>query len=108
VRRAPDKPGISNLVDIHAAVTRTTPEAVEARFAGASGYGEFKTAVGEAVAERLAPVRERYAELRPDEAALEDLLAAGAAKARAIAARTLGDVREVMGVGPPRAVRQGA
>ena len=50
--------------------------------------------------ELLAPVRERYAELRPDEAALEAILAAGAEKARAIAAPTLADVRERMGYGP--------
>ena len=50
--------------------------------------------------ELLAPVRERYAELRPDEAALEAVLAAGAEKARAIAAPTLADVRERMGFGP--------
>jgi tryptophanyl-tRNA synthetase len=52
------------------------------------------------VVELLAPVRERYAELRPDEAAIEATLAAGAAKARAIAAPTLDDVRGVMGFGP--------
>jgi tryptophanyl-tRNA synthetase len=102
IRRAPDKPGVSNLIDIYAAVRGVAPEAVEAEFAGAQGYGAFKTAVGEAVAEALAPVRERYAELRPDEDSLERLLAAGADKARAIASATLADVRDVMGVGPVR------
>jgi len=47
-------------------------------------------------------VRERYAELRPDEAALEGVLGAGAEKARAIAAKTLIDVRDRMGIGPRR------
>jgi len=51
--------------------------------------------------EYLGPVRERYAELRPDESALERALAAGAEKARAIASGTLADVREAMGVGRP-------
>jgi tryptophanyl-tRNA synthetase len=106
IRRGPDKPGISNLIDILAAVTASTPEAVEAEFAGAAGYGQFKTAVGEAVAARLAPVRERYAELRPDEGRLEAILAAGAEKARAIASATVADVRQAMGVGP--VVRAGA
>ncbi|MDX6696869.1 MAG: tryptophanyl-tRNA synthetase [Solirubrobacteraceae bacterium] len=101
VVRAPDKPGISNLVEILAVVRDATPEAVEAEFAG-QGYGAFKGAVAEAVVEYLRPVRERYAQLRPDEAALEAVLAAGAEKARAIAAPTLADVREVMGVGAPR------
>ena len=68
----------------------------------ARGYGDLKAAAAEAVVELLAPVRERYEELRADEAALEDVLAAGADKARAIAAETLADVRDAMGVGPPR------
>ena len=56
-------------------------------------YGDFKVAVGEAVVEHLAPVRERYAALRADEAALEEILAGGAERARALAAETLADVR---------------
>jgi tryptophanyl-tRNA synthetase len=55
--------------------------------------------VAEAVVDYLAPVRERYAELRPDETALEAILAAGAEKARTIAAPTVADVRERMGFG---------
>ncbi len=55
--------------------------------------------MAEAVVEYLAPVQERYAELRPDEAELERILAAGADKAREIAAGTLADVRQAMGVG---------
>jgi tryptophanyl-tRNA synthetase len=101
VRRAPDKPGISNLIDILAAVRGTDPEAVEAEFDG-SGYGAFKQAVADAVVDYLAPVRERYQELRADEAELERILAGGADKARAIASDTLADVRQAMGVGPVR------
>ncbi len=52
--------------------------------------------------ELLAPVRERYEELRPDEEQLEDTLAAGAERATAIASETLADVRRAMGVGPRR------
>ena len=66
----------------------------------------MKVAVGEAVADWLAPVRERYAELRPDADALEDALAAGAAKAQELASATLADVREAMGVGRPRRPEQ--
>jgi tryptophanyl-tRNA synthetase len=101
IRRGEGKEGIANLIDIHSAVTGLTPDEVEAQFAGAR-YGDFKTAVGEAVVARLAPVRERYHELRGDEDALERTLAAGAEKARAIAGPTVADVREVMGVGPVR------
>jgi tryptophanyl-tRNA synthetase len=99
VRRAADKPGISNLIDILAAVRGVSPASVEQEFEG-SQYGPFKTAVAEAVIDFLAPVRERYDALRADEAELERALALGAAKAREIAAATLTDVRAVMGVGP--------
>src|SRR5215207_4813243 len=87
VRRAPDKAGITNRI--------------ESDFEG-SGYGDFKGAVAEAVVSYLTPVRERYAELRRDEGAIEATLAAGAEKACAIASDTLADVREAMGIGPPR------
>jgi tryptophanyl-tRNA synthetase len=104
VRRAADKTGISNLIEILAAVRGATPEEIEREFDG-SGYGAFKQAVADAVVEYLGPVRERYEELRADEDALEDTLARGAEKARAIASVTLDDVREAMGVGPVRAPR---
>jgi tryptophanyl-tRNA synthetase len=99
--RAPDKPGVSNLIDVLAAARGSTPAEVEAEMASARGYGELKAATAEAVVELLAPVRERYPGLREDEGALEDVLAQGAEKARAIAAQTLADVRRVMGLGPP-------
>ena len=101
VVRGPDKAGISNLIEILAAVRGTAPEEVEASFNG-SGYGAFKQAVADAVVEYLKPVRERYEALRADEAELERILEAGADKARAIASDTLADVREAMGVGPVR------
>ncbi len=101
--RADDKQGISNLIEILAIVRDTTPEAVEADFAG-QRYGDLKTAAGDELAAWLAPVRERYEALRGDEAALERLLAMGAEKASAIASGTLADVREAMGVGPVRRV----
>ena len=84
-----------------AATRGGTAEEVEAEFAG-SRYGDFKVATAEAVVEYLRPVRERYAELRADEPALERALAEGAGKARAIAGRTLADVRQAMGLGPVR------
>jgi tryptophanyl-tRNA synthetase len=99
VRRGGDKPGITNLIDVYATARGIAPDAVEREFEGA-GYGDFKKAVAEAAIDLLAPVRERYAELRPDEAALEETLAAGAEKARVIAAPTLAEVRNRMGYGP--------
>ena len=100
VVRGTDKPGVSNLIEILAVVRDVEPEEVEREFDG-QGYGAFKTAVAEGVAEYLRPARERYAELRPDEAAIESALAAGAERARGLAAETLADVRRAMGVGPP-------
>jgi tryptophanyl-tRNA synthetase len=100
--RGPDKAGIGNLLEILAAVRGTGDIAdLEREFDGA-GYGTFKQAVGEAVVEYLTPVRERYRELRDDESTIERLLGEGAEKARAIAAETVADVREAMGVGPVR------
>jgi tryptophanyl-tRNA synthetase len=106
IRRGPDKPGISNLVEILSVVRGVAPEAIEREFAQAR-YGDLKVAVGEEVVAWLAPVRERYEQLRGDEDALEATLAAGADKARAIAAETLRDVRRAMGVGPPSGVLAG-
>jgi tryptophanyl-tRNA synthetase len=100
VRRGEGKDGIANLIDILAVTRRTDAEAVERDFEG-QGYGDFKAAVADAVVDYLAPIREAYAELRADEAEIERILAAGAEKARAIAAGTLRDVRAVMGVAEP-------
>jgi tryptophanyl-tRNA synthetase len=102
IRRGDDKPGVTNLLEILAAVRGQAPEEAEASLAGARGYGDLKAAVAEEVVTALAPVQERYRALRADEAALEAVLAAGARKARAIASATLADVREAMGVGPAR------
>jgi tryptophanyl-tRNA synthetase len=102
VRRGPDKEGISNLIDILSVIRDVAPEDIEREFEG-SGYGDFKGAVADAVVDYLAPVRERYTEMRPDEAALESILGAGAEKARAISSVIVADVRDAMGIGPPRA-----
>jgi tryptophanyl-tRNA synthetase len=99
--RAADKPGVTNLIEVLAAARGAGPAEIEREFEGA-GYGDFKRAVADGVADLLAPVRERYAELRPDEAALEATLGAGAEKARAIAAGTVAEVRDRMGIGPRR------
>jgi tryptophanyl-tRNA synthetase len=101
VRRSPEKLGVTNLIEILAAVRGVSPEQVEGEFDG-SGYGAFKQAVADAVVEYLAPVRERYQEIRGDQGELERILDAGAAKARALSAETLVDVRRAMGVGPVR------
>jgi tryptophanyl-tRNA synthetase len=100
VVRAPDKPGVSNLIEVLAVVRGVEPEAIERDFEG-KRYGDFKTAVAEEVVAYLAPTRARYEEIRPDEPELERILQGGAERARAIASDTLVDVRRVMGVGTP-------
>jgi tryptophanyl-tRNA synthetase len=105
IERSPEKPGVSNLIDILAVARGVSPAHVEVDMREARGYGDLKVAVAEAVVEMLAPVRERYVELRAEEGALETVLAEGAERARAIASETLADVRECMGIGPQRPVR---
>ena len=100
VARAPDKPGISNLIEVLAVIRGVDPATVERDFDGA-GYGSFKSAVAEEVVAYLAPVRERYTELREDERSLEKALEDGAGKAHAIAAEVVAEVRARMGVGAP-------
>ncbi|HET9119128.1 MAG TPA: tryptophan--tRNA ligase [Solirubrobacterales bacterium] len=99
VKRGEGKEGIANLIEIMAVARGTTDDEVEREFEG-SGYGDFKGAVAEAVADLLAPVRERYEELRPDQQNLEQTLGAGAEKAREIASGTLAEVRAAIGIGP--------
>ena len=99
IYRSPDKPGVTNLIEIYAAVTGTTPEAVESEFAG-KGYGDFKPAVGEAVIETLRPIREETERLLADKGYLESLYRQGAEKAAAIANRTLRKVHKKVGFAP--------
>jgi tryptophanyl-tRNA synthetase len=90
------KPGISNLIEIMSVATGESIASIEARYDG-SGYGAFKEDVGEAVVSLLAPVQERYAELRADESELLRLLSLGAGKAREASAPTLSAMYERMG-----------
>ena len=97
--RSPEKLGITNLIDIYSVARGVPPAEVEREFEG-QGYGIFKQAVGEATAELLAPVRDRYVELRRDEEGLERTLQDGARRAREIALPTMAEVHDAMGVGP--------
>ena len=96
VRRAPDKAGITNLIDILSSLTGEAGDAIETRYEG-SGYGQFKTDVGEAVVEALTPIQERYRELRADAPELQRLLARGAEKARKASEPTLEAMFDRMG-----------
>ena len=90
------KDGINNLMAIYSAVTGRDFPAIEAEFAG-RGYGDFKTAVGEAVAETLRPVREQFDRYMADKAFLEECYRKGAARAEAISQRTLDKVYKKIG-----------
>ncbi len=96
VRKSPDKPGISNLLDIYCAVTGKTVAEAEAEFAG-KGYGDFKLAVGETVADSLAPIRERYEALAKDKAYVESIYKNGAEQANYIARKVLSKVYKKVG-----------
>ena len=99
IYRSPEKPGVTNLIEIHSAVTGMTPEAVENEFNG-KGYGVFKPAVGEAVVEALRPIREETERLLGDKGYLETLYRQGAEKAAALANRTLRKVHKKVGFAP--------
>jgi tryptophanyl-tRNA synthetase len=94
-----DKPGISNLLSILAAVTGRTVEDLATEHDG-QGYGAFKTAVAEAVVEFLAPLQARFHELVADEGGLRASLAQGADKARAVAVPVMARARAAVGLLP--------
>ena len=93
---SPDKPGISNLIEIMTVATGESIADIQARYEG-QGYGTFKQDVAESVVELLGPFQERFRALRADEAELQRLLALGAEKARAASAPTLESMYERMG-----------
>lgn len=94
-----EKPGISNLLTIHSALSGRTISDIENEFVG-KGYGDFKGAVAEVVTTYFAPVREKTQEFLADEKALLEILRAGSDKARAVAATTLTKVYDALGLVP--------
>ena len=96
VRFAEDKPGVSNLIAIYTAFTGKTIEETEREFAG-KGYGDFKLAVGEAVADALAPVQAEKARLCKDKGYLNQVMKEGAEAASRIARKTLTKVYRKVG-----------
>ena len=96
IRRAEGKEGISNLMTIYSCVTGKSDEEIEKEFSGV-GYGEFKTAVGEACAAELAPIQARYADILADKAYLESVMKNSAEKASYSARKTLSKVYRKVG-----------
>ncbi|MEY4263426.1 MAG: hypothetical protein RLY88_1134, partial [Actinomycetota bacterium] len=93
------KPGVSNLLGIHSAISGQSVESLVDHFAG-KGYGDLKGEVAEVVLSRIEPIRDRANELLSDEAELDRLLAKGAAKANELAEKTLGMVYDRVGFIP--------
>lgn len=96
VRYAEDKPGISNLIAIYSAFSGKTVAQTEKEFEG-KGYGEFKLAVGEVVADCLAPVQEQQKRLLAEKQYLSGVLASGAERAFKTARKTLSKVYRKIG-----------
>lgn len=97
IRTGEDKPGVSNLLELLSAATGRPVAEHVAALEGA-GYGTLKRTVADAVVERLAPVRARYAELAADPAAVQATLARGADRARTVAAATMAELRRKVGL----------
>lgn len=96
VRYSPEKPGISNLLNIYCAITGKTIEQAEKDFVG-KGYGDFKSAVAEVVVSELRPVQERFKELSADKSYIDDVIKNGADKANYLAQKTLRKVQKKVG-----------
>jgi tryptophanyl-tRNA synthetase len=100
ILHAPDKPGISNLIEIMTVATGESIEDVQSRYDG-QGYGAFKEDVAESVVTLLQPFQERYREIRDDADELQRILALGADKAREASAPTLETMYDRMGFARP-------
>jgi len=96
VRRAEDKAGVGNLMTIYAALSGKDDAGIEREFAG-RGYGDFKSAVGEACVAALTPIQARFKKIVAEKSYLDGLLREGAARAGAIAERTLRKVYKKIG-----------
>jgi tryptophanyl-tRNA synthetase len=98
VRADPDaKPGVTNLLRIYSALSGEPVATLETKYQGV-GYGGFKKDLAEVVVAAFAPVREKTERILADEAALDRLLADGAARARRVAGQTMIAVRDRMGL----------
>ncbi|MBR2191052.1 MAG: tryptophan--tRNA ligase, partial [Eubacterium sp.] len=100
IRYSDDKPGIKNLIDIYSSVTGKTVEEVEKEFDG-KGYGDFKLAVGEAVADKLKPLQDRFCELQKDKAYIDKVVKENDEKAAYFANKTLRKVKKKVGLVEP-------
>ena len=95
-----DKPGVSNLINIYSVFTNKTVEETQKEFEG-KGYGEFKIAVGEAVADKIVPIKEEKERILKDKAYLDGIMTRGAETANYLANKTLSKVYRKVGLYSP-------
>lgn len=96
IKYGEDKPGVSNLLNIYCAVTDKTIAEAEREFAS-SNYGQFKTAVGEAVVASLEPIQQKVRELEKNKDYIDGIIKTNAERAQAIARKTLSKVHRKVG-----------
>jgi tryptophanyl-tRNA synthetase len=96
----PERAGVNNLLTIYQALTGQDRASIEASFASTRGYGDLKKTVADAVIDRLTPLQARYHQLMDEAGYLDEILAQGADRARAVADRTLAEVRDRVGLVP--------
>ncbi|MBP5275944.1 MAG: tryptophan--tRNA ligase, partial [Lachnospiraceae bacterium] len=96
IKHSEEQPGVSNLIEIYSACTGKTFEEVEKEFDG-KGYGDFKIAVGETVADMLTPLQARHADILKDKEYLDSIVKENAEKAQYYSNKTLRKVQKKVG-----------
>ena len=99
IRYSEEKPGVSNLLSIYAAIRHIEPEQAEKEFAG-KGYGALKDAVADAIVGELEPLQKRFLEIRSDKQLINSIVQSGAERAQKVANKTLWKVQKKVGFGP--------
>ena len=97
IRFDPKRPGVFNLLSMYQACSGQTSEQIEAHFEG-KGYGHLKIELAELITESLAPLQQRYKEIRSDETMLDKMLLQGQQQAQAVASETLSKVKQAIGI----------
>ena len=99
IRYSEEKPGVSNLLSIYAAICHIEPEQAEKEFAG-KGYGTLKDAVADAIVGELEPLQKRFLEIRSDKQLINSIVQSSAERAQKVANKTLWKVQKKVGFGP--------
>lgn len=98
IKTGPDKPALTNLLNIYSEITGKTIIALESEFKG-RGYGEFKGALADELIDYLNPIQTKYEKIMADKASLVRILEDGSERAQAIASKTLSKAQKVIGLG---------